>query len=485
MKPLALLCRQSLCWALVCYCSNSVAAGLVSNDAQLRSDLTWLADRDVIHINLSTWPLSQEEITRTISQAKLQSSAANQAVLQRVEQRLADLKAPVRIKGWTQSDHPPLPQGFADTPASAHGIGAALASNGDFWDVNLQAQFESHQYIADSANINLNGAYAGVKLFNQWLAFGEIPQWWGPGNDGSTIRSDAARPVVGFLVQRADQSPFETPWLSWLGSWQYQLSAGQLRQYQRPQQPKLIGGRLTISPFSALDLGASRIMMWGGKGRPNTFHSFGDAFIGRDNTGSQDRDPGDQLGGVDFRLKLAPLIDLPLSVYGQVTGEDQAGVLPSHNTFIAGIEGHHAVNVWGESQLNWTLEGADTRSRMQKTGIIYYHYCYQQGYYQQGSPLGEAMGGDGTRYSGKLELVLANQQRLSARAVWVRVNRLSQPINQAFPHSDTLKGLELGWQTPLYKQITLNSGVGYTQGSSTKESELGVTFAFELPLLFN
>jgi len=27
--------------------------------------------------------------------------------------------------------------------------------------------------------------------------------------------------------------------------------------------------------------------------------------------------------------------------------------------------------------------------------------------------------------------------------------------------------------------------VGYTQGSSTKESELGVTFAFELPLLFN
>lgn len=265
-----------------------------------------------------------------------------------------------------------------------------------------------------------------------------------------------------------------------MGSWQYQLSAGQLRQYDRPDEPKLIGGRFTLSPLSSLELGASRMMMWGGKGRPNTLHSFGDAFIGRDNTGSQDRDPGDQLGGVDFRLKLAPLIGVPVSLYGQVTGEDQAGVLPSHNTFIGGLEGHHALGAWGEKQLNWYLEGADTRSGMKDTGNIYYHYCYQQGYYQQGYPLGEAIGGDGSRYSGRMELALENDQRLSARLVWARVNRTSQSINEAFPRSDTVKGAELGWHLPVNGWASLETGVWH----STRDSgvDTGVSAAVSLNL---
>ncbi len=47
------------------------------------------------------------------------------------------------------------------------------------------------------------------------LSFGEVSQWWGPATTAGLIRSDAARPVAGFMLQRADQSPFETPWLSW------------------------------------------------------------------------------------------------------------------------------------------------------------------------------------------------------------------------------------------------------------------------------
>ena len=70
----------------------------------------------------------------------------------------------------------------------------------------------------------------------------------GPRYDGSLIRSDAARPVAGFMLQRADQSPFETPWLSWIGRWQYQLSAGQLSQYSSVPHTKLIGARFTMMP---------------------------------------------------------------------------------------------------------------------------------------------------------------------------------------------------------------------------------------------
>ncbi|MCS2153360.1 capsule assembly Wzi family protein [Scandinavium goeteborgense] len=470
MKPLAVFRRQTFCLALL-VCSSQAGAGLLINDAQLRSDLAWLADRDIIQLNLSTWPLSQEEVTRAIANANAPRTVANQETLARVQRRLAELKAPVRLNGWAHSASPSLPQGFGETPASAYGLGAALASSGEFWDINLQAQAESHQYISDASHYNLNGAYAGVKLFNQWLAFGEIPQWWGPGNDGSTIRSDAARPVVGFVMQRAKQTPFDTPWLAWLGNWQYQLSAGQLRHYERPEDPKLIGGRLTASPFNSLDVGMSRVLMWGGKGRPNTLDSFRDALMGRDNTGNQGRDPGDQMAGVDFRLKLMSLTGLPLTVYGQITGDDQAGIWPSHNTFLGGLEGHQSLNV---GQVNWFLEAADTRSGLKDTGIIYYHYCYHGGYYQQGAPLGDGMGGDGTQYSGRMELVLENQQRLSTRLVWARVNRMSQSINQAYPASTTIKGIALGWSVPVNTWATVKTGLW----SGSMDSGVSAAFSF-------
>lgn len=276
----------------------------------------------------------------------------------------------------------------------------------------LQGQAENHQYISDISHTNLNGSYAGVTILNQWLVFGEIPQWWGPGNDASTIRSDASRPVVGLMLQRDEQKPFDTPWLSWLGSWQYQLSAGQLQQYESPQRPKLFAARFTSAPLNILDLGLSRVMMWGGKGRPETPGSFRDALVGYDNTGDPARDPGNQMAGIDFRLKMTALTGLPLSLYGQIVGDDQAGVLPSHNTLLGGIEGHHT---WQTRHINWYTEIADTRSGLKDTGIIYSHFCYHDGYYQQGAPLGDSMGGDGTRYAAKLELVLENEHRLSTR----------------------------------------------------------------------
>ncbi len=49
--------------------AQAYAAGLVVNDNDLRNDLAWLSDRGVIHLSLSTWPLSQEEISRALKKA--------------------------------------------------------------------------------------------------------------------------------------------------------------------------------------------------------------------------------------------------------------------------------------------------------------------------------------------------------------------------------------------------------------------------------
>jgi len=65
------IARIALALGLVASVSSQVyAAGLVQNDNELRNDLAWLSDRGVIHLSLSTWPLSQEEITRALKKAK-------------------------------------------------------------------------------------------------------------------------------------------------------------------------------------------------------------------------------------------------------------------------------------------------------------------------------------------------------------------------------------------------------------------------------
>lgn len=83
--------------------SNSMAAGLVLPDNDLRSDLSWLADRGVIQLSLSTWPLSQDAIEEALDHAH-PSYAADQLAIERVQQRLRTLKSDVRVNAYTSTD---------------------------------------------------------------------------------------------------------------------------------------------------------------------------------------------------------------------------------------------------------------------------------------------------------------------------------------------------------------------------------------------
>ncbi|MWO66235.1 capsule assembly Wzi family protein, partial [Escherichia coli] len=252
---------------------SSLASGLVMNDSELRDDLLWLSARGVIRLNLSTWPLSYDEINRALKKAK-PSYSSEQIALARVEQRLVFLKADSRIGGYASTDTMGIPSGFAQTRFAESALSLAFNAGGEGWDMHLQGNMEKGSQLNKDSTRNVNGSYGAVEFWNQWLVFGQIPQWWGPGYEGSLIRGDAARPVTGFMLQRALQSAPQTWWLRWIGPWQYQVFAGQLTQYTAYPHTRLTGGRLTLSPFSSLEFGASRVMQWGGKGRPRSWRYF-------------------------------------------------------------------------------------------------------------------------------------------------------------------------------------------------------------------
>ncbi|HBQ7654371.1 capsule assembly Wzi family protein [Klebsiella sp. CN_Kp105] len=456
--------------------AQAYAAGLVVNDNDLRNDLAWLSDRGVIHLSLSTWPLSQEEISRALKKAK-PSYSSEQVVLARINQRLSALKADFRVTGYTSTDQPGTPQGFGQTQPADNSLGLAFNNSGEWWDVHLQGNVEGGERISNGSRFNANGAYGAVKFWNQWLSFGQVPQWWGPGYEGSLIRGDAMRPMTGFLMQRAEQAAPETWWLRWVGPWQYQISASQMNQYTAVPHTKIIGGRFTFSPFQSLELGASRIMQWGGEGRPESFSSFWDGFTGHDNTGT-DNEPGNQLAGFDFKFKLEPTLGWPVSFYGQMIGEDESGYLPSANMYLGGVEGHHG---WGKKAVNWYIEAHDTRTNMSRTGYSYWHHIYKDGYYQQGYSLGDAMGGDGQLIAGKVELITEDNQRWSTRLVYAKVNPEEQFYNKAFPHTDTLKGVQMGWSGDVYQSVRLNTSLWYTNANNSDSDDVGASAGIEIP----
>lgn len=478
-NSLGMFVKKSLYIALFSAVSaTTFAQGLVLNDANLRTDLNWLNQQGVIQISTSTWPLSGDEIQRALSQAKV-SNNTQQKVINSVLNALQADNETVKLGLHADTDIKTIPQTFADNQKSQYQASVEFNAGAENWDAKLRINAEKDPLIDHGHDANVEGSYIAGKLWNQWVVAGQIPTYWGSGHDGSLIRGDASRPVYGVTAQRAVQNAFETKWLSWIGPWQYQAFAGQLDDYKAVPDAKLLGLRLTAQPLPYLELGASRVLQWGGDGRSESLSSLWDAFTGtKDNGGTGKADPSNQIAGFDGRLSLQPLLDVPVSLYGQFVGEDEAGGLPAKYMYLGGVDFSSSYN---NMPYQLYAEWADTRTNGEIRSISYTHTTYKDGYYQHGFPLGHAIGGDGQIYSvgGDIRFDVIN--RLSGRVLYTKVNQSNLAINDAFPKQDTLKGLDLTWTHYLKPTIPLKVN-GWVSDSDLNGRDGGLSVGVEIPL---
>lgn len=453
------------------------AQGIILNNNDLRTDLNWLNQQGVIQISTSTWPLSGEEIQRALSTAKIENNA-QQKVINSVMANLEAENTSTKLALFAETDPQNIPQKFADEQKSQYQAALELNAGGKQWDARLRVNAEKDPIIDHGQDVNVEGSYIAGKLWNQWLIAGQIPTYWGPGHEGSLIRGDASRPVYGLTMQRAEQQAFETKWLAWIGPWQYQAFAGQLDDYHAIPDAKLLGFRLTAQPLPYLELGASRILQWGGEGRSESFDSLWNAIKGNDNFDDGALDKSNQIAGFDARLNLNRWSGVPISLYGQYVGEDEAGLLPSKKMYLAGIDYSSQLN---NLPLQVYAEWADTRTNGNVQGISYNHYIYQDGYYQHGFPLGHAMGGDGQMLSLGGDIHFDVMNRLNGRVMVAKVNQSNSINNQAFTQKDEIKALDLTWTHYLKPNapLTLN---GWVSDSDVYGQDAGVSIGVEIPL---
>lgn len=456
--------------------SATFAQGLILNDVNLRTDLNWLNQQGVIQISTSTWPMSGDEIQRALSQAKVSNNTQQKVVNSVVNAIKADNET-VKLGLHVGSDLKTVPQTFGDNQKSQYQVAAEFNAGGENWDAKLLVNGEKDPLVDNGHDVNVEGSYLAGKLWNQWVIAGQIPTYWGPGHDGSLIRGDASRPVYGVTVQRAVQNAFESKWLSWIGPWQYQLFGGQLDDYTSIPDAKLVGMRLTAQPLPYLELGASRVMQWGGKGRPESLSSLWDAIKGNDNF-YNDYEGGNQLAGFDARLSLQPLLNQPISIYSQMIGEDEAGYLPAKWMYLAGADFSSSYkNMPYQLYAEWT----DTRTNGEVKGISYTHHIYKEGYYQHGFSLGHSIGGDGQMYSVGGDIRFDTMNRLNGRVIYAKLNQSNVVVNTAFPKEDNIKALDLTWTHYLKPTIPLKVN-GWVSDSDLNGSDGGVSVGVEIPL---
>ena len=472
--------------AAVCALSASAqtAVLLEAGNGDLRADLRWLADRGIVDLSTSAWPLPLSALQEALAARKRDGlSPADEDALARVE-RLVRRQTGAAYGVIAQTNTGAFPAtGFERQARAEAALGAYAQHASGAFAGRLQANALHHPITTTQDEANLEGSYLAASIFGQVLYAGQLGHFWGPGNDGSLIWSNAATAIPGIGLRRGSERPFESRWLSWIGPWSYEIFFGQMLNYTSVPDTKVLNARVSIRPLEGLELGASWFEQSGGAGLQTRFGLLGSSV--------NMEDPNNVLAGFDLRYT-SRFFGNPVTLYGQAVGEDERDYLPFRWFALAGAEFSHAVR---DTRLQWYVEAADTMvDRTFGTGavsagdgtpgIAYTHNVYTGGLYHDGLPIGHYIGGDGAIVSGGVHLTPMGSKynsRYSARMFGGKVNQSDQAINQAFPRSAKLLGGELAVSASL-KWVQLRAALAFLRDRDRGEDDLSALLTIEFPL---
>jgi hypothetical protein len=464
--PSVYACRAPLLAAIALLAPQFASADpwIPPLDARLRHDIQLLADEGVILAPVTSWPMSWPTVARavlSVESVKYDPAVALAIERLRAEARHAmqtdEIETSARV---SLSEAPSELRTFSDRPREQGELRLEAASTGRRFAWRFNAEYAPNP--SDDEEVRFDGSYLGVSVGNWMVSAGYMEKWWGPGWEGSLIMGTGARPVPSITIERNYSEPFKSPLLSWIGPWRISFQMGKL-EGDRADFPnaRLFALRVNSRPFKSLEIGLSRTAQWCGRGRPCGARLFWDLFTGNDNNQPLAQQPGNQLAGFDARWKLPG--KLPIAVYGQMIGEDEAGFLPSKYLGLFGAEAW-----WSEGEASWRthFEYADTACNFMRQqeafGCAYESTIYTEGYTHRQRSIGHAMGGDSRMYSVGALRVDARGNSYEFLARKVELNR----GGKATAHPITLTPVEL-LDVELagsrgFKFGTVRLGVGYS-----------------------
>ena len=208
------------------------------------------------------------------------------------------------------------------------------------------------------------------------LEWGKRTLWWGQGYHGGLFLTTNAPPLQ--VLRLTNTQPALLPWFfRHLGPFRFDFVVSRLEKEREIPEPYWGGLRVNFRPHPQLEMGLTRTAILSGDGRPAiTLSSLWDVLFGENKRAPEDL--SDSIAGLDFRWSFSGG-----HIYGELGGEDEAGMLPSKAAWLTGV---HLLNVLDGVDLR--IEYADITSP-----VWYRHQVYKTGYTYQGHVLGHHAGG--------------------------------------------------------------------------------------------
>ncbi|HEY4942168.1 MAG TPA: capsule assembly Wzi family protein [Rhizomicrobium sp.] len=366
-------------------------------DAQLRSDIEILAAAGVIDDITMHWPLPWASIVTDLHRnAGVGQSAMVRAAAQRVlaaSQRAMQfdtLRGSVTVDG---TNAPSVVRGFDGLGRETAQGQVSLEYVMPTTAVRLSLGAED-RYHTGRISIVPDNSYIAQKIGGTVVYAGYLTHWWGPGWISSLSLSNNARPFPQIGIARDETSAFDTPWLSWLGPWQFEFFVGLLDGPRIARNTGYVGARFELNPLPGLQIGLSRTTELCGTGHRCV--PVADYFSTPLQSPGHPDHTNDE-SGFDLRYDTMAA-GWPIEVYLQVMNEDNGPFVQSASSHLFGA------TTWiplSDNPLRLTLEYTDsiaTRNIFSFGkvfyGVAYNNTDYLDGMRYRGRTLGFSLDGD-------------------------------------------------------------------------------------------
>jgi hypothetical protein len=240
-------------------------------------------------------------------------------------------------------------------------------------------------------NFNFDGSYFQYSSGIATYGLGTVDRHWAFSDNTSLILSHNARPSKSIYLELKNRFGYD--WLPSKANWSLEVFNGFTEGSLNNSKSMLLGARAKLSPIEGLDFELVQTSQWGGKAYSNGISALGAAIIFNSNENTNANINKMSGFGASY---LIPSDIIPLRIYGQAIGEDEAGSLPSCYTYLAGIEW---ANTYKKYPTIVSFETIDTRIDTTTHGYCGANTMYNNNTYKYtnyGKTMGAAIDTEGT-----------------------------------------------------------------------------------------
>ena len=397
-------------------------------DAQLRSDIDILATAGVIDNMTMTWPIPWDGILNRLDQPNALASQPDYVrdAAFRVRERGVEQTPTGVVRASISIDaasNPAVVRGFDALGRQTAQGQATVEYLSDTTAMHLSVGGQTANRT-DRQTLVADGSYIAQRLGNAAIYAGYRTHWWGPGWISAMSLSNNARPVPQIGITRIDTTPFESPWLSWLGPWQMEFFVGVLDGPRIARNTIYDGFRFNFSPLPHLEIALARTDEMCGTGHPCKPIAY---YVDLTNQNNNVNHVNDE-GTIDVRYSGA-FAHLAYEVYLQFMNEDTNPFIHSGTSHLFGASAWLPID-GGVERL--TVEYANSLATYEIWGGgIQHGFSYNNGGYPDGMRYRDRTLGFSLDSDSQLLSVQADFTDEHARAFTLTYHRalVSDPLN--------------------------------------------------------